>query len=112
MELLLIARNKRKGAGVNAKPRTIWSHKPGNRREMASERIVFDSTFGLATTGLRAEGSPVFGGNCLSGLSTPDAELAQKVYPGVDVTLKTIAAKGIDFLRRYLINLMELIPFE
>ncbi|MFY9272588.1 MAG: competence/damage-inducible protein A [Thermacetogeniaceae bacterium] len=102
---------KEKLLGVNHK--TIEQYgaiSPETAREMArGARTVFDSTFGLATTGLAGphgeSGIPV--GTVYLGLSTPDAELAQKIFfPGVGrLTLKTIAAKrALDFLRRYLIN--------
>ena len=102
---------KEKVLGVNRETLEQYGAiSPETAREMArGARMVFDSTFGLATTGLAGpegeSGIPV--GTVYLGLSTPDAELAQKVfYPGVGrLTLKTIAAKrALDFLRRYLIN--------
>ena len=102
---------KEKVLGVN--PKTIEQYgaiSPETAREMArGARTVFNSTFGLATTGLAGpEGEPgIPVGTVYLGLSTPDTELAQKIFfPGVGrLTLKTIAAKrALDFLRRYLIN--------
>jgi len=102
---------KEKVLGVN--PKTLEQYgaiSPETAKEMAKgARTVLNSTFGLATTGLAGPegecGIPV--GTVFLGLSTPDGELAQKIYfPGVGRhTLKTIAAKrALDLLRRYLIN--------
>ena len=65
----------------NRKPKQYGAISPETAREMArGARMVFDSTFGLATTGLAPKGVRYSGGTVYLGLSTPDAELAQKVF--------------------------------
>lgn len=105
--------NEIKEKVLRVKPETLEQYgavSPQTAREMArGARAVLNSTFGLATTGLAGPGGepgiPV--GTIYLGLSTPDGELAQKIFfPGLGRhTLKTITAKrALDLLRRYLIN--------